>query len=105
MTPKPRPALKLAPSRAHPLTPVPNGPEATGAEKTGAEKTGAEKTDAEKTDAAAARTPTAQDTVMLSVRATRELREQARIYAVREGISLQLLVEQALTSYLATHAR
>jgi len=85
MTPKPRPALKLAPSRAHPLTPVPNSPEAT--------------------DTAAARTPTAQDTVMLSVRATRELREQARIHAVREGISLQLLVEQALTSYLATHAR
>jgi hypothetical protein len=85
MTPKPRPALKLAPSRAHPLTRVPNGPEERAP--------------------AAARTPTAQDTVMLSVRATRELREQARIHAVREGISLQLLVEQALTSYLATHAR
>jgi len=95
MTPKPRPALKLAPSRAHPLTPVPNGPEATGAKKT----------DAGERAPAAARTPTAQDTVMLSVRATRELREQARIHAVREGISLQLLVEQALTSYLATHAR
>jgi len=95
MTPKPRPALKLAPSRAHPLTPVPNSPEATGAEKTGAEKRGP----------AAPHTPTGQDTVMLSVRATRELREQARIYAVREGISLQLLVEQALTSYLAGHAR
>ncbi len=90
MTPKPRPALKLAPSRAHPLTPVPNGPE---------------KRDPEGRAPAAARTPTAQDTVMLSVRATRELREQARIYAVREGISLQLLVEQALTSYLAGHAR
>jgi len=85
MTPKPRPALKLAPRRAHPLTPVPNSPEERAP--------------------AAARTPTAQDTVMLSVRATRELREQARIYAVREGISLQLLVEQALTSYLAGHAR
>ncbi len=90
MTPKPRPALKLAPSRAHPLTPVPNGPEERGPEGRAP---------------AAARTPTAQDTVMLSVRATRELREQARIYAVREGISLQLLVEQALTSYLSTHAR
>lgn len=90
MTPKPRPALKLAPSRAHPLTPVPNGPEKRGPGERAP---------------AAARTPTAQDTVMLSVRATRELREQARIYAVREGISLQLLVEQALTSYLATHAR
>ncbi len=90
MTPKPRPALKLAPSRAHPLTPVPNSPEETGAEKRGP---------------ATARTPTGQDTVMLSVRATRELREQARIYAVREGISLQLLVEQALTDYLAGHAR
>ncbi len=90
MTPKPRPALKLAPSRAHPLTPVPNGPEEMGAQEMAP---------------AAARTPTGQDTVMLSVRATRELREQARIYAVREGISLQLLVEQALTSYLAGHAR
>lgn len=90
MTPKPRPALKLAPSRAHPLTPVPNSPEATGA--------------GERVPASS-RTPAGQDTVMLSVRATRELREQARIYAVREGISLQLLVEQALTSYLATHAR
>jgi len=85
MTPKPRPALNRAPSRAHPLTPVPDSPEATGP--------------------AAARTPTGQGTVMLSVRATRELREQARIYAVREGISLQLLVEQALTEYLAGHAR
>ncbi len=90
MTPKPRPALKLAPSRVHPLTPVPNGPEKRGPEERAP---------------VAARTPTAQDTVMLSVRATRELREQARIYAVREGISLQLLVEQALTSYLAGHAR
>ncbi len=90
MTPKPRPALKLAPSRAHPLTPVPNGPEKRGPEGRAP---------------VAARTPTAQDTVMLSVRATRELREQARIHAVREGISLQLLVEQALTSYLAGHAR
>ncbi len=92
MTPKPRPALKLAPSRAHPLTPVPNGPEKRGPEESAAQ---------ERASAA----PTGQDTVMLSVRATRELREQARIYAVREGISLQLLVEQALTSYLAGHAR
>jgi len=90
MTPKPRPALKLAPSRAHPLTPVPNSPE---------------ETDTGERAPAAPRTPTGQDTVMLSVRATRELREQARIHAVREGISLQLLVEQALTSYLAEHAR
>ncbi len=95
MTPKPRPALKLAPRRAHPLTPVPNSPEERGAEKTGSGER----------PPAATRTPTGQDTVMLSVRATRELREQARIHAVREGISLQLLVEQALTSYLATHAR
>ncbi len=84
MAPKPRPALNRAPSRVHPLTPVPDSPEATGTGQ---------------------RTPTGQGTVMLSVRATRELREQARIYAVREGISLQLLVEQALTEYLAGHAR
>ncbi len=92
MTPKPRPALKLAPRRAHPLTPVPNSSEKRVPEERGAQKR-------------AARTPTGQDTVMLSVRATRELREQARIHAVREGISLQLLVEQALTSYLSTHVR
>jgi len=90
MTPKPRPALKLAPSRAHPLTPVPNSPEKKVPEERGAQKR-------------ASAAPTGQDTVMLSVRATRELREQARIHAVREGISLQLLVEQALTSYLSTH--
>ncbi len=90
MTPKPRPALNQAPRRAHPLTPVPNSPEATGAEERAP---------------AAARTPTGHSTVMISVRATRELRKQARIYAVREGISLQLLVEQALTEYLDGHAR